>query len=76
MYRVVQYYLVGDKINSHICSIEETLQGAYHELIEADALFPDTFMIYPSIPIKVREHFLMFVLSKNKDKDILTILAD
>ncbi|WP_251861952.1 hypothetical protein [Clostridium sp. Marseille-Q2269] len=74
MFLVQQYYLFNGEVKSHTYSICETFKEAYNDQIKAYKALPEMFIIFPSIPSKIKDEFLKFILNKNKDKNILTII--
>lgn len=74
-FKVEQYYLLNGEVKSHIYSTEKTLQEAHSDLTEAYKMFPDQFIVFPGIPSKTKDELVRFILERNKDKSILTIVS-
>lgn len=74
MFLVQQYYLLDGEVKSRTYSICETLKEAYNDQVEVYKALPEMFIIFPSIPSEIKDEFLKFILNKNKDKNILTII--
>lgn len=75
MFLVQQYYLFDGEIKAHTYSICETREEAYNDQVEAYKALPNIFIIFPSIPSEEKDEFLKFILNKNKDKNVLTIIS-